>query len=143
MKRDKYDITFSDLIREAADWCCAICGRQSRPEDMATWRMECSHDRSRRYVLTRYDHRNAICSCSGCHRKTTEDHDYHVEAFRQIKGQEDRTIMRELSMSMGRLKKWEKDDIRKHWQAEMLRIKNLRLNGITGKIELNIPETLL
>ena len=51
--------------------------------------------------------------------------------------------MRELSLSMGRLKKLERDEIRKHWQAELARIKQLRAEGIEGKIILNIPEVLL
>jgi hypothetical protein len=142
MKIDKFDRRFSEVIREAANWTCEICQRYSTIE-MGVWKMECSHDRSRRFPLTRYDPRNAICSCSGCHRKTTEDHDYHVESFRKIKGGEVRQTMRDLSNSRGRLKKFEREDIYLHWANELKRIKALRANGITGKIELIIPETLL
>lgn len=142
MKIDKYDRTVSDVIREAADWACEICFIQSRPESMTFKKMECSHDRSRRHVLTRYDPRNLICSCSGCHRKTTEDHYYHEKEFTRIKGGEVRQLMREMSLPGGRLKSWERDEIRKHYQEELKRIKEMRMNGVQGKIELEIPEVL-
>ena len=136
MKIDKYDKIFSQVVREAADWECEICHRSNI-------RMECSHDRSRRYVLTRYDPRNAICSCSGCHRRTTESADDHVESFRRIKGSEVRQLMRELSNSRGRLKKFEREAIHKHYKRELGRIKALRMNGKVGKIEVEVPEVLL
>lgn len=143
MKLDKYDRRFSLIVRESADWTCEICYIQSRPESMLNKKMECSHDRGRRHVLTRYDPRNAICSCSSCHRKTTEDHDYHVEQFTRIKGGETRRIMRELSQPGGKLKKWEKEEIYQHYKKELERIKQLRMDGVIGKIEIEVPKILL
>ena len=143
MKRTKEDKIVSDLIREANDWVCEICGKQSRPEHLSTWRMECSHDRSRRHALTRYHPDNLICSCSGCHRKTTEDHYYHEKEFTRIKGGEVRQIMREMSHIGGRLKKADKELVYQHYKREFERIKQLRMDGVCGKIELEIPEILL
>ena len=143
MRRDKFDATFSDVIRSAADWECEICHIKSEPESMSQVRMECSHDISRRFVITRYDSRNAICSCSACHRKTTDDPHIHHDMMIRIKGSEEVQLNRERAHSGDRLKPAEKDDIRKHWQNEMVRIKDLRMEGKQGKIELYIPEILL
>lgn len=142
MKRDKYDATFSDVVRLSAGYICEICGIESDPESMSNVRMECSHDISRRFVITRYDTRNAICSCSGCHRKTTDDPHFHSEAFIRIKGKDVVENNRIKAHSGERLKKFQKEDIREHYKLEQKRIHELRADGMTGPIELTVPECL-
>ena len=136
MKRDKHDKTISELIVAAADYACQICGSVDGTH-------QTMHDISRTYVITRYDSRNLICGCAKCHFATGKDPYFHAECFRKIKGSEEVRLNRERAHSGDRLKPWEKDEIRKHWQSEMERINNLRSKGITGKIELTVPDILL
>lgn len=142
MKTDKYDITFSNLVRVSADWTCEICGKQS-PPGTDNGLMDCSHDRSRRHPWTRYDPRNAICSCRGCHMKTTEDHDFHVESFNRIKTEDARLLMRERSNDLRKLTKKMKDSIRMFYlKEEFPRIHQMRMDGVQGKIVIRIPKEL-
>lgn len=144
MKRDKYDSIFSNVIREAANWTCELCGIQKEPTNMGGHSgMECSHDISRRFVITRYDPRNAICSCSQCHYKTTNNPHEHHRAFVSAKGAEEVKLNEERAHSGLRLKKWEKDDIYSHYKEELKRIKKERMNGNLAKLEIEIPEALL
>ena len=136
MKITKYDKTTSEVIRESAGYICEVCG-------VSNDTMQCMHDLSRTYVITRYDSRNLICGCASCHTKTTQDPHYHREVFIRIKGSEEVQLNRERAHSGDRLKPWEKDEIRKHWMNEIKRMKQLRSDGVTGKIELEVPEILL
>ena len=104
--------------------------------------MDCSHDRSRRHALTRWHPDNVICSCRSCHMKSTEDHDFHVESFRRIKGQEVRDAMRDLSNLSKKLTKNEKEWIYQHYKKEEKRIKELRADGFNGKIIIDVPRDL-
>ena len=135
MKRDKYDKSISELIVFSADYTCEICGSKDGTHQNM-------HDISRTYVITRYDSRNLICGCAKCHFATGKDPYYHAECFRKIKGSEEVRLNRERAHSGDRLKPWEKDEIRDHWQSELARIKELRAEGVEGKIELIVPEIL-
>lgn len=59
------DGAFSLLIRTRDDWTCRACGSVRGPQ--------CAHLVSRRYRATRWDSRNAVCLCSGCHVRYTFD----------------------------------------------------------------------
>ncbi len=135
MKIDKYDRTTSEVVRASADFTCEICGIQNDT-------MQTMHDISRTYVITRYDSRNLICGCAACHFATTKDPYLHAESFKRIKGVEENQLNRQRAHSGDRLKPFEKDEIRAHWKAELKRIKEMRLNGVMGKIELEVPEIL-
>ncbi|MCP3675862.1 MAG: hypothetical protein GY829_15540 [Gammaproteobacteria bacterium] len=67
----------------------------------------------------------------------------HAESFKKIKGVEENRLNIERARSGDRLKPFEKDEIRAHWQLEMERINKLRAEGVSGKIELKVPEILL
>ncbi|MCP3675460.1 MAG: hypothetical protein GY829_13430 [Gammaproteobacteria bacterium] len=136
MKRDKYDKTISELIVASADYTCEICGIRDGTH-------QCMHDISRTYVITRYDSRNLICGCAACHFATMKDPYLHAESFKKIKGVEENQLNIERARSGDRLKPFEKDEIRAHWQSELKRINKLRLEGVSGKIELEIPAILL
>lgn len=56
--RAKADSMFSKLIR-ARDGSCERCGN---PDNL-----QCAHVWSRRYLSTRWDERNALALCRGCH----------------------------------------------------------------------------
>lgn len=136
MRRDKYDKTISELICLSADYTCEICGAKDGTH-------QCMHDISRTYVITRYDPRNLICGCASCHFATGKDPHKHAEDFIKIKGSEEVRLNRERAHSGDRLKPWEKDEIRAHYQNETKRIEKMRLSGVQGKIEIQIPEILL
>lgn len=51
------DELFAKLVRSAGK--CRKCGK--------TYNLQCAHVISRGYMGTRYDFKNAICLCSGCH----------------------------------------------------------------------------
>ena len=75
--------------------------------------------------------------------KSTEDHDFHVESFRRIKGQEVRDAMRDLSNLSKKLTKNEKEWIFQHYKKEEKRIKELRADGFEGQIIVDVPRDLL
>ena len=136
VKITKYDKTASEAVRTAADFTCEICGIQDDT-------IQCMHDISRTYVITRYDHRNLISGCAKCHFATGKDPHYHRECFIKVHGAEEVQLNRERAHSGDRLKPAEKDEVRAHYQAEIKRIKQLRMDGSIGKIELEVPEILL
>lgn len=57
------DLLFAAAIRGIG--YCENCG--------STERLQCAHVHSRRYLATRVDFRNAVCLCSGCHWRYTQD----------------------------------------------------------------------
>ena len=56
-KSDKNDILFSEIVRMPGK--CVRCGKTSS--------LTCAHIMKRRYYSTRFEFRNAICLCLGCH----------------------------------------------------------------------------
>lgn len=60
----KADRVFSEFIRQRDGWVCRHCGKDfsQRPINL-----HCSHFWSRRYYSTRYDPKNCIALCAGCH----------------------------------------------------------------------------
>lgn len=58
-QRNKCDRLFSLLVR-ARDKVCCKCGTSQH--------LQCAHIFSRGYMNTRWDFRNAIALCSGCHK---------------------------------------------------------------------------
>ena len=140
IKRDKYDKIMSEAVREANDWTCEKCGKQSIGHVYGF--MDNAHNFSRRYATTKLDPRNTALLCRACHFELTENPHDHVKFFKQLKG-EDYYIMEQMRHVKNMLKKHDKDEIYKHYLRELDRIKDLRFNGYQGKIELEIPEALL
>ena len=58
--KERCDRLFSLRIRLRGS--CEICGK--RPPEVT---LQCAHIFSRRYMGTRWDFRNALCLCAGCH----------------------------------------------------------------------------
>lgn len=56
--RNRCDQTFSLFVRKR-DRVCMNCG--------TTHRLQCAHIVSRRYLSTRWNPRNAVALCAGCH----------------------------------------------------------------------------
>lgn len=62
--RNKADRLFSLYIR-GRDRVCVKCGRQVN--------LQCAHVFSRRYMNVRFDPRNAVTLCAGCHKYFTHN----------------------------------------------------------------------
>lgn len=132
IKRDKYDATFSDLIRECADYTCQKCGRYGRDGAAS---MQCAHVFGRRNQSVRYDVDNAFCLCFTCHMEVDEDYTVQEALARKILGD---ARLEMLIQRKNAIKKWlkgEKDEMRAHYQEELKRVKFLRAQGEQGYIE--------
>ena len=69
IKRDKADAVFSTYIRTRDNWQCQRC-HTYYPESTTGGRqaLHCSHYFTRGRESTRFDPRNCIALCYGCHR---------------------------------------------------------------------------
>ena len=133
VKRDKYDAVFSDLVRERVDHTCERCNIHI-PEGMRM-SSHCAHIHGRKSQATRYDPDNALCLCAKDHYYFT-DHPTEFAAFlRDYLGEGHLEIIREKSHSIKKWYKGEKDEMRKHYQQELKRIRADREKGIVGRIE--------
>lgn len=131
IKRDKYDATVSDLVREQADYHCQRCHKHGRHGE---WRMDAAHIFGRRYQSVRYDLDNILCLCFTCHRIVDEDyHEQHLIAVATLGD----VRLDQLVQKKNRIQKWlkgEKDEMRDHYKGELKRIKQARLDGECGFI---------
>lgn len=141
IKRNNTDKWLSDAVRLAADWTCQATGRCSPPPH-DNGQIDCAHNVSRRHRMTRWHPLNVVCLSRAEHMKQTDDAHRHCEFMKQYFG-ENYQLMRELSQSMHKITKKDEKEIVAHYKNEVKRIKELRGNGITGKIELNVPDILL
>jgi hypothetical protein len=65
MRLESLDRKFSILIREAAGWQCARCGKYFAEDSRDL--LHCSHFFSRRHKATRFDPENCDALCFECH----------------------------------------------------------------------------
>jgi len=100
MKRDKYDIVFSRLIRAMAGDQCEKCGRREG-------QLECAHIFGRRSKSTRWDLDNALCLCHSCHRHTTENPVLFFDWLRVYIGDDK---LDELRLRAHSVKKWTQEE---------------------------------
>ena len=113
-KSDKYDVTFSEFIR-SRDKVCQKCGKGGR--------LECSHIISRRHQGTRYDADNAKGLCFTCHRWWHENPLEAIEWLLSIIGHAKYDRLRLKANKPTKLKKWDKDEIRKIHQENIEKMK--------------------
>ena len=140
IKRSNADKHFSNAVREASNWVCSCCGKQSPNCEYGM--MDNAHCFSRRHRFTRWHPTNTTTLCRACHLRQTDTPDEHVTFWRNLLG-EDYNLMRELSQTMQKVTKKDELLIVQHYKDEMKRIKELRMKGNQGNIKLNIPEVLL
>jgi len=133
IKRDKYDIVFSDLVRERSNWTCELCSRQF-PEGTRQ-ALHCSHLFGRRYLGTRFNPDNCFSLCAGCHMKMGENPVEHHEWARKRLGDGLIEILREKAQKVRKLPKPEKEEMYRHYRAELKRLESLRKAGEIGRIE--------
>lgn len=134
MKRDATDAAFSDLIREAYDWTCARCSRHF--PDRKGRDIHASHFYSRQFNSTRWFVDNAACLCATCHDFVGKHPDEHTDFFRKLLGPVRYEALKTRQRGIFRYRAADKKAMRKHYAAELERIKALRAEGVTGPVEI-------
>tara|TARA_R110002073_G_scaffold52625_1_gene136736 strand:+ start:1346 stop:1801 length:456 start_codon:yes stop_codon:yes gene_type:complete len=139
MKRDKYDITFSEIIRLRDNYTCQRCGKFF-PEG-SRGGLDCSHFAGRARLAGRYHPENACAKCRGCHQHLSANPILFADFIKTALG--DRfDFMRRATNTVVKLDRAEKDEIRKHHLSEIKRLTELRKQGVQGVIEVTVPPIL-
>ena len=136
MKKSTADDLFSKCIRERAEWRCERCGTQY-VEGIGAKGLECSHLYSRRHYGIRFDPLNAFSHCSGCHRFFTGEPVTFTRWAEDQLGLGAIEILIEKKRDIGLAKTVKKNlkDVTAHYRKEFKRMKDLRAEGVTGRIE--------
>jgi len=94
----KLDTLFSEYIRKRAWKRCGSCERAKYIRDHAPvirWQdLDCAHLHSRRKYSTRWDERNAIGLCSGCHFYIDSNGEDKNNLFKDIIGERDFELLK-------------------------------------------------
>jgi len=134
VKRDATDKAFSDAIRESYDYTCCHCEGNYRHEPAL---MHCAHVHTRKHRSTRWNSNyGAVALCAKCHRRFTDFPVEWVQFLRNEMGSDNFDEAKRLAWSCKKYTKAEQLEIRKHYQAELKRIQQLRAEGETGYIPL-------
>lgn len=132
IKRDKYDVTFSQLIRERADFHCERCGKSYRE---STQGLHCSHFYTRGNKAVRWCTLNAAAHCHGCHQYLGSNPMEFTAWVRGYLGDELFETLNERRQAIVRWKPWMKDEMLAHYKSELVRLQALRKAGHSGYIE--------
>ena len=147
IKRDKYDKLFSKLVRERANWKCEYAGRQycsfgQRDFSLDSDSMKVLHNShlfGRRSTGTRLHPDNGFSHCHQCHQYLGEHPAYFARWAEEKLGKEKYERLLLLANKPTKMSKFDKEIIHKHYLAEMKRIKALRMDGETGRLEFYLP----
>ena len=139
IKRTSADDWFSKCVRERANWTCEMCGT-IHAEAQATAKcggLYCSHLFSRGNWAVRFDPDNAFCHCTACHFRFGGDREIQRIEYEKVFGNGKYEIIREKKndTTLGRMAKREIKEIAKHYMGEFQRMRKLRQDGKTGRIE--------
>lgn len=135
------DSWFSKCIREAADWTCEAheyCGfNTSGKFEEGSQGLHCSHYFGRGGYGTRFAVENCDAHCFACHQKLGSNPDDFTRWKAQKYGEGMIGILREKRNDIGLAKAIKKNlkDVAKHYREEHKRLKQLRAEGITGKLD--------
>ena len=131
------DKAFSLCVRERENWTCGNCGKHY-PDLAAAGKgqaLDCSHHIGQGNWSVRFEPMNAECLCCACHFRVGGTHDRMIDVL----GEHMLPIMDELKNDLNRGKLFRKTkgkgDIAKHYRAEYQRMRELRAEGRTGRIE--------
>lgn len=133
MKRDKLDAIFSELVRERANWTCEWCGKYF-PEG-SRGGLHCSHIYSRRHAATRTNPLGAVAHCYACHLRYGSNPIEGGKWATSYLGEGTVQILAELLRTPVKYTKADKEEAYQHYKKEKERIKKLRMQGVTGRIE--------
>ncbi len=132
IKTTPADQAFSKCVRERAGWKCQKCGAQ---HDESSTGLHASHHHGRGNWSIRFNPLNAEALCYGCHSHYGGTEKRRNEVLTKVEQDllyelmEDRDLGREYRRTKG------KGDIAKHYREEFKRMKALRAEGVTGRIE--------
>ena len=98
--------------------------------------LHCAHFKSRGNWGTRFNPSNVAALCYGCHSYIDRDSGYKEKWFRKYLGEGLADLMVEQAAQPAYGIKKQKKEIAKHYREELKRLKQLRLDGVTGKIEI-------
>lgn len=133
MKRDKFDIAMSDLVRGRANWTCERC-HTPYPEGHRRG-LECSHIFGRRRHSVRWFPDNCLSLCTGCHRHVSSYPEEHRELAISILGMDRYAALKLKAAETRKWTKLEKDEMYFRMKMELKRMQALRDGGETGRIE--------
>lgn len=137
IKRTPADDAFSLCVRERANWICEKCD-QIYPEGQLTGRcssLDCSHHYGRGNWSVRFNPNNGESLCYGCHSHYGGTETRAKEVLGE--GLFDLLTEKKNDTNLGKLyrKTKGKGDIAKHYREEFKRMRELRAQGVTGRIE--------
>lgn len=127
------DKWFSLCVRERAGWTCEYCGKDYSGE--RGHGLHCSHFFGRRHKATRHHPDNAFAHCYGCHQRLGANPYIFSEWARAHLGGGRITILHERHLQIWKKPKGYEKEIAAHYKAEYERMKALRDQGVTGRIE--------
>jgi hypothetical protein len=136
VKRDKYDILFSELVRERADWICEYCGNDFNHDN---GRLHNSHVFGRRHKGVRIHYWNGCAHCYKCHPYLEENPIEFAEWYKQQFGEAQYYQLLVIANRPTKLTVFDKEVIHKHYLAEKRRMLGLRKQGVRGRIEFTMP----
>lgn len=134
VKRDATDKAFSDAVRESYDYTCCHCSCNYRHEPGY---IHCAHVHTRKHRSTRWNSNyGAVALCAKCHRRFTDFPVEWSDFLRSEMGDENYQEAKRLAWESRKYTKAEQLEIRKHYQDELKRIRELRASGEMGYIQL-------
>ncbi len=147
MKRDKYDMLFSALVRfRTGDTpVCQKCGIQFPDATMhkdfrkaSAFGLECAHIHSRRYTSggLRWSLDNAVALCSSCHSEAGSQPVNHSAWLESYLGKGFAEILNEKLNSGQRMKQHDKDEMYKHMKGQWEKLYAARMAGEQGYVEI-------
>lgn len=136
VKRDKYDILFSLLIRERTNWICEYCQRDFKHNHHG---IHCSHLFGRRNKGTRCHPDNAFAHCMSCHRKLEENPPLFADWAREQLGDDKYDRLKLFANKPTKMSHFDKEFVHKFYLSEKKRMLALRADGETGRIEFFLP----
>ena len=136
MKRDKYDILMSKLIRERAGWVCEwpTCGVYY-PEGTARRGLEHSHIWGRAKHSVRWFPDNGIALCTGHHRYVTAHPIEHRALAAELLGWPRYEALELKFNTTRRWKPGEKDELYVQMKRALKDMEERRSMGHTGRLE--------
>jgi len=134
------DQWFSKCVRERSEWKCERCGTYYPPGN--TQGLDCSHYYGRADGSVRHFPFNAMSHCRGCHQWLTSRPEEHSKLYRLVFGEEcvDKLLVERANIDRGRAIKRNLKGVAKHYRAEYDRMRSLRSDGVTGRLEFNDVE---
>ena len=137
-RHNKLDKLFSKLIRERDDWTCRASGENKRHEPAS---LHCAHIMGRRHVGLRWHPMNAVSLTPAKHFYFTERPFEWTYWCEEEFGKDRVTELRRVANVTVKWPKSLREDIYQHYKGELERLQKMRLEGVTGRLEVELhPE---